>query len=493
MISKPRVRFAPSPTGELHVGNARTALFNWMFARHHLGEFVLRIEDTDEARSARSYQDSLLADLQWLGLDWDEGPSIGGDYGPYKQSERLDIYATHLNALIAEDLVYPCYCTAQELEDERQALILSKRMPRYMGKCRNLTPDERQARLSEGRSPSYRFKVSKETVVFDDLIRGPIKFEGEDVGDFIIVRSNGMPAYNFAVVIDDHLMNITHVIRGEDHLSNTALQIMLYRAFGFDPPLFAHHCLILGKDHAKLSKRHGSVSVGEFRRRGFLPEALINYLGLLGSSFADGREVLSRQEMVEAFSLERASKSGAVFDEEKLRWLNALYIRSSETGSLMTELAPFLREAGYPPESIDPDWLRLVIETVKNDLTTLADIGEHIGIFFDPPDDLSPEAETVLNQPKALQVVEVFDQGLAQEEGSPEEVYIRTIRYVKETLSVKGKALFMPVRAALTGRTSGPELELVFAVLGRDAARRRLKRSCEKIKDKFYKHGQEQQ
>lgn len=484
MISKPRVRFAPSPTGELHVGNARTALFNWMFARHHLGEFVLRIEDTDEARSARSYQDSLLADLQWLGLDWDEGPSIGGDYGPYKQSERLDIYATHLNALIAEDLVYPCYCTAQELEEERQALILSKRMPRYMGKCRNLGPDERQTRAREGRAPSYRFKVPGETIVFDDLIRGPIKFEGEAVGDFIIVRSNGMPAYNFAVVIDDHLMNITHVIRGEDHLSNTALQIMLCKALGFEPPLFAHHCLILGKDHAKLSKRHGSVSVGEFRRRGFLPEALINYLGLLGSSFADGREVLSRQEMVQAFSLDRASKSGAVFDEEKLRWLNALYIRSSETGSLMTELAPFLREAGYPPENIDPDWLRLVIETVKNDLTTLSDIGEHIGIFFDHPDYLSPEAETILNQPNALQVVETFDQGLAQEEGGAEDIYARAIRHVKTVLGVKGKGLFMPVRAALTGRTSGPELELVFAVLGRDAARRRLKRSCEKIRNK---------
>lgn len=272
MADSPRVRFAPSPTGELHVGNARTALFNWLFARHHGGRLVLRIEDTDESRSLVSYQVSLVDDLKWLGLDWDEGPEKDGAYGPYKQSERLNIYTEHLKKLADADLVYPCYCTEEELEEERQSLILSKRMPRYMGKCRNLSVRERDALAAKGRKPSWRFKVPQTTVAFNDLIRGPIRFESESIGDFIIVRSNGMPAYNFAVVIDDHLMAITHVIRGEDHLSNTALQIMLYRAFGFEPPVFAHHCLILGKDHAKLSKRHGSVSVGEFRMKGYLPE-----------------------------------------------------------------------------------------------------------------------------------------------------------------------------------------------------------------------------
>ena len=231
MAPKPRVRFAPSPTGELHVGNARTALFNWMFARHYGGSFVLRIEDTDESRSDISYQVNLLNDLNWLGLDWDEGPQKNGSYGPYKQSERLDIYKDHLQKLMDADLVYPCYCTQEELEEERQNLILSKRMPRYMGKCRNLTADERKIKEGEGRKPSFRFKIQSQTIEFKDLIRGAMKFEGEAISDFIIVRSNGMPAYNFAVVIDDHLMNITHVIRGEDHLSNTALQIMLYRAF----------------------------------------------------------------------------------------------------------------------------------------------------------------------------------------------------------------------------------------------------------------------
>ncbi|HNS56562.1 MAG TPA: glutamate--tRNA ligase, partial [Smithellaceae bacterium] len=239
MADEPRVRFAPSPTGELHVGNARTALFNWMFARHHGGDFILRIEDTDESRSALSYQVNLLDDLTWLGIDWDEGPQKDGAYGPYKQSERLAIYADHLQKLVAADLVYPCYCTEEELEEERQTLILSKRMPRYMGKCRNLTPEQRKQKEKEGRKPSFRFKVPDVTIQFNDLIRGPMKFEGTAVGDFIIVRSNGMPAYNFAVVIDDHLMGISHVIRGEDHLSNTALQIMLYKAFGFTPPTFA--------------------------------------------------------------------------------------------------------------------------------------------------------------------------------------------------------------------------------------------------------------
>ncbi|MFO7569195.1 MAG: glutamate--tRNA ligase, partial [Smithellaceae bacterium] len=484
MISKPRVRFAPSPTGELHVGNARTALFNWLFARHFQGDLILRIEDTDEARSALSYQERLVNDLRWLGLDWDEGPSTGGAHGPYRQSERLDIYADHLKKLVEADLVYPCFCTGEELEEERQALILSKRMPRYMGKCRHLSCEERQARALEGRKPSYRFKVPNETVLFDDLIRGPMKFEGDAMGDFIIVRSNGMPAYNFAVVIDDHLMQITHVIRGEDHLSNTALQIMLYRAFGFEPPVYAHHCLILGKDHAKLSKRHGAVSVGEFRRQGFLPEALVNYLGLLGSSFAEGREVLTAREMVDAFSLDRASKSGAIFDEEKLRWLNALYIRDCEASALLTRLRPFLLEAGYPSETIDPVWLAQVVETVKTDLTTLADIGGHVALFLDERLTLSPEAEAVLNPPEARQVVEAFEQYLARAQGDPQDIYAGAIKHVKTTLGAKGKALFMPVRAALTGRISGPELDRVFVVLGKDVARRRLQLSCEMMENK---------
>ena len=434
----------------------------------------MRIEDTDESRSALSFQINLLNDLKWLGLDWDEGPDKGGNFGPYKQSDRLDFYRDHLRKLIDADLVYPCYCTEEELEEERQTLILSKRMPRYMGKCRNLSPGEREALAASGRKPSWRFKVPQTTVEFNDLIRGPIKFESEAMGDFIIVRSNGMPAYNFAVVIDDHLMGITHVIRGEDHLSNTALQIMLYRAFGFEQPAFAHHCLILGRDHAKLSKRHGAVSVGEFRRQGFLPEALINYLGLLGSSFADAREVLTRSEMIDAFELSRASKSGAVFDVDKLRWLNAIYIRNTTIEDLIKKLEPFLQEAGYFPELLDAGWFASIIETVKDELVTLADIGEHIGLFFDDRYIIEPDARQLLDSESSRQVVMAFTEFLARATGSPQEIYVSAIKYAKEKSGAKGRGLFMPVRAALTGKIKGPELDRVFAILGKTSAEKRL-------------------
>jgi nondiscriminating glutamyl-tRNA synthetase len=516
-MDKYRVRFAPSPTGELHVGNARTALFNWMFARHHGGTFVLRIEDTDESRSALSYQVNLLNDLSWLGLDWDEGPEIdssysqlnstgyrGGEeeatqsydtirrgaddaankdsrmkatgyYGPYKQSERLNIYNEHLQKLVAANLVYPCYCTEAELDEERQALILSKRMPRYMGKCRNFTEAQRKGKEAAGLKPSFRFKVPDETIEFTDLIRGAMRFEGAAIGDFIIVRSNGMPAYNFAVVIDDHLMGITHVIRGEDHLSNTALQIMLYKAFGFAPPTFAHHSLILGKDRAKLSKRHGSVSVGEFRKQGILPEALLNYLGLLGSSFTDGREVLTREEMITGFALERASKSGAIFDEEKLHWLNAIYIRNRPTEDLVKQLNPFLEQAGYKIGEIDYAWFNQVIDLVKNDLTTLAEIGSHIDIFFDGRYAITVGAKQILEKESAVQVVKVFAEYLKTAAGNPQEIYLAAIKYIKEKTGAKGKDLFMPIRAALTGCVHGPELDKVFAILGKDAALKRVK------------------
>jgi nondiscriminating glutamyl-tRNA synthetase len=473
MAPKPRVRFAPSPTGELHIGNARTALFNWMFARHYGGYFILRIEDTDESRSALSYQVNLLNDLNWLGLDWDEGPQKNGSYGPYKQSERLDIYKKHLQMLIDADLVYPCYCSGEELEEERQALILSKRMPRYMGKCRNLTEEERKKRENEGRKPSFRFKVKPQVIEFEDLIRGAMKFEGEAIGDFIIMRSNGMPAYNFAVVIDDHLMGITHVIRGEDHLSNTALQLMLYKAFGFAPPIFVHHCLILGKDRAKLSKRHGSVSVGEFRNQGILPEALINYLGLLGSSFTDGREVLSREEMIAGFALERASKSGAIFDEEKLRWLNAIYIRNSKTEDLIKRLKPFLEKSGLKDDTINSEWFKQVIDLVKDELTTLAEVDSHISIFFDDKYKLTAEAEEILKKDNAQNVVKAFAEYLNIHDDDPHNLYSAAIKYVKEKTSSKGKELFMPIRAALTGKIHGPELDKVFIILGREVVLRR--------------------
>ena len=475
MNKKTRVRFAPSPTGELHVGNVRTALFNWMFVRHSGGDFILRIEDTDESRSALSYQLNLYEDLKWLGLDWDEGPQKNGSYGPYKQSERLEVYKSYLQKLINKDLVYPCYCTEEELEDERQELVLSKRMPRYMGKCRNLTEGERKQRENEGRRPAFRFKVQSQVIEFEDLIRGAMKFEGEAIGDFIIMRSSGMPAYNFAVVIDDHLMAITHVIRGEDHLSNTALQMMLYKAFGFEPPAFAHHSLIFGKDRAKLSKRHGSVSVDEFRKQGVLPEALMNYLALLGSSFTEGREILSREEMIKDFSLERTSKSGAIFDEEKLHWLNAIYIRNCKTEDLVERLKPFLEQAGFKTEAIDAKWFNDVIELVKTELPTLSEIGSHIDVFFDDKYEITEEVRKILDNGKAHKVIIAFNEYLKTAQNNLQELYPAAIKYAKEKTGAKGKELFMPIRAVLTGKVHGPELDKVFAILGKDKALSRLK------------------
>ncbi|HDQ03548.1 MAG TPA: glutamate--tRNA ligase [Deltaproteobacteria bacterium] len=476
MIKKPRVRFAPSPTGELHVGNARTALFNWMFARHHNGKFILRIEDTDEARSELSYQIGLYDDLKWLGLNWDEGPEENCPYGPYRQSERLPIYKDYLEKLISKGLVYPCYCTEEELEGERRELILSKRMPRYMGKCRNLTKVEKTRLEAQGRNPAFRFKILPQVIEYEDLIRGKVKFESDNIGDFIIVRSNGMPAYNFSVVVDDYLMKISHVIRGEDHLSNTALQLVLYKALGLTPPFFAHHSLILGKDRAKLSKRHGSVSISEFRRRGIMPEALINYLALLGSSFKGGKEILSREEMIREFSLEKASKSGAVFDDDKLLWINANYIRKATSRDLIKDLAPFLHDAGYRMEEIDSDWLEEIINIVKDEMNSLADINSHIEIFFPDKLKMTVEAKELLAKDSSKIIIRYLKEYIAFNDDEPRKLYINAIKHLKEKTRLKNREILMPIRAALTGKTKGPELEEVFKVMGRSIALELLQR-----------------
>jgi len=539
----PRVRFAPSPTGELHVGNARTALFNWLFARRYGGVLILRIEDTDRVRTSRVYEENLLRDLAWLGIDWDEGPGRGGPCGPYHQSERLPDYREHLEKLIAAGLVYPCYCTDEELEAERLSLVSRKLPPRYLGKCRKLTDEDRQRFAAAGRLAAYRFHVPPETIAFNDLIRGEMRFAGESLGDFIIVRSNGIPAYNFAVVIDDHLMGVTHVIRGEDHLSNTALQLLLYRALGFAPPQFAHHALILGRDRAKLSKRHGATAVREFRERGILPAALINYLALLGASLGDGKEVSTIAELIAGFTLDRAGKSGAIFDAEKLFWLNGLYIRKETPAVLIGHMKDFIAAAGYG--HWEEGRLLEILEAVRDNLTSLADIGEYLRIFDDAVYDLSNEAREVLAAPEAKGVIAALldllgdldetavsirsslpgaadstvrrrtatanddaagtgmshdnrtdgrkptvwnETGRAGEGRNAQEVagvaggtdalgpdiYRSIISRLSERTGRRGKKLFLPLRAALTGRTKGPELDRCFAVLGRSSVRRRL-------------------
>jgi len=476
-----RVRFAPSPTGELHVGNARTAFFNWLFARHSGGAFILRIEDTDQERTTKHFEKNVLDELRWLGIDWDEGPEKEGPFGPYHQMERLHIYNAHLERLLAEGRAYPCYCSEEELEAERADLIAKRMMPRYMGKCRHLTPEERKKLEGQGRAPAYRFAVEKGPIEFNDMIRGAMKFAGSAIGDLIIVRSNGLPAYNFAAVIDDHLMEITHVIRGEDHLSNTAAQVLIYKALGFPLPVFAHHSLILGKDRTKLSKRHGSVSVGEFRKRGILPEVLLNYLSLMGNSFGAGKEICSLDEIISIFSLEKTGKGGAIFDEDKLRWINGTYIRNCPLKKLVELSKPFLKETGYDEGVFDSGWWESVLHAVRGNLSTLLEIKDYLPIFNDDAYKLSPGASRLLNENNALKILKLFQEVLLSEELPEDGFYERAIKEVRALSSVKGRDLFLPIRCAVTGLTWGPDLDRIMAVLGKKTVLKRLEKVIQSV------------
>lgn len=475
MSERPRVRFAPSPTGDFHVGNARTALFNWFFARHYGGDFIVRIEDTDRARTSEKFEKGILRDLRWLSINWDEGPGKDGGFGPYHQFERLDIYDHYLKKLIEEDRVYPCYCTDEELEAERKDLLLKRMMPRYMGRCKNLSDREKRRLESEGKRPAFRFKVGEDIVEFDDLIRGAMKFDCDSIGDFIIVRSNGVPAYNFAVVIDDHLMEITHVIRGEDHLSNTPIQMLIYKTLGFEAPRFAHHSLILGKDRSKLSKRHGDVAVKAFRDKGVLPDAFLNYLSILGSSFVGVREICTIDEIIKKFSLKKAGRSGAIFDEDKLRWLNKAYIRKYKTEKLTELLIPFINDAGYDCDIMDRQWLHSVVEAIKDNLGALSEIGDYIDVFFDEKYEISEDAASTLKNGYAPAVLKSLHEALMLEECTEDNLYSCIVDVVSNKMGFKGKKLFMPIRIAITGKTWGPELDKLFAILGKESLLKRVK------------------
>src|SRR5437016_6354459 len=359
MAGKIRARFAPSPTGQIHVGNARTALFNWFFVRRQGGIFVLRIEDTDLERSEARYETQLLDDLKWLGLDWDEGPDIGGPFGPYRQTDRMDIYRTTALRLVQEQKAYYCFCTAEELERERQQAVAEHTPQIYSGKCRGVEPDEAQRRLAAGEAAAIRLRIPEHPIKFHDLVHGPVEFSSEVVSDLIIVRSSGVPVYNYVVVIDDAEMKITHVIRGDDHLSNTPKQVALYEALGLPVPEFAHLSTILGPDRERLSKRHGATSIAQFREMGILPEALVNYLALLGWAPTGGtRETFTPKELIKEFSLERVTPSPAVFDFEKLYWLNRHYLKAADPERIHGLAQPFFQKAGLLPENPDPEITR---------------------------------------------------------------------------------------------------------------------------------------
>src|SRR3954463_4307176 len=381
-----RVRFAPSPTGQLHVGNARTALFNWLLARGQEGTFILRIEDTDAERSSRESEEAIVRDLRWLGLDWDEGPDIGGAPGPYRQSERLHLYQSYAKELLSAEAAYYCFCTTAQLDADRQDALANGRPARYAGTCRRLSREQAAARLASGERPAIRFRVPEERdVVFTDAVRGDVRFQADVIGDPIIVRADGTPAYNFAVVVDDALMAVTHVVRGEDHISNTPRQILLYEALGFAPPTFAHLSLVMGPDHSPLSKRHGATSVAEFRGKGYLPEALVNYLALIGWSPGGGDELLPIDELARRFSLDGVGHSAGVFDEEKLAWANRHYLKVADASRLAELVLPYFDEAGIgmTPDRRGLDFLAAAMAMASASVDRLSEVPRRLAFLFE--------------------------------------------------------------------------------------------------------------
>jgi glutamyl-tRNA synthetase len=469
-----RVRFAPSPTGSLHVGGARTAYFNWLFARQHRGALVLRIEDTDVERSSADSESGVLDDLRWLGLEWDEGPDRGGPHGPYRQSERLALYRARAEVLVAQGAAYPCFCTDAELEERRKSAFAAGRPPHYDGRCRRLSAAERDAMRAESRPESIRFEVVPGDQVLDDLVRGEVRFPAAMVGDFVVLRSNGLPTYNFACVVDDSGMRISHVIRAEEHLSNTPRQLMLYWALGEPPPRFAHVPLILNPDRTKMSKRSGevAVAVGDWRRAGFVPDALLSYLGLLGFHPGDDRDILSREELLAAFTFERVGRSGSVFDADKLHWVNAHVLHHASGAQLEAWGAAFMPVAA---RTLEPARRAALLEAVRGNLGTLADLPGELAPFLDEPLRFEPEASAALagvGAPELCAALASALDGLAPWSG---EQVKSAVQSVGKSLGLKGRELFQPVRAALTGRTHGPELPLIAELLGRDRCLARLR------------------
>ena len=469
-----RLRFAPSPTGQLHVGNARTALFNWLLAAGQGGTFVLRIEDTDLERSSRESEQGIIDDLRWMGLEWTEGVIAGGDYGPYRQTERLHIYRAHAVELLSRGHAYRCFCSAEQLEADRQAALAAGHPPKYVGRCRELTKDVARRRVENGEPAVIRFRVPDgRDVVFQDLVRGEVRFSTDVIGDPVLVRSDGVPAYNYAVVIDDALMAITHVIRGEDHISNTPRQVLLYEAFGWTPPQFAHVSLVMGPDHSPLSKRHGATSVREFRERGYLPEALTNYLALLGWSPGEGEELLPLAELARRFRIEDVGHSAGVFDVEKLAWVNRHYLKVAAPERLVGLAVPFLQQRGWltTPDDQALGYLAGIVPAVAASVDRLEQVPSRLGFLFEF------DAAQAWSRPEMraeLEAARPVVAALAAElrNGPPmldREAFRALAGRVKDSTRLKGKALFHPVRVLLTGEAEGLELDLAAPAIERGA------------------------
>lgn len=483
MSNKVRVRYAPSPTGYLHIGNARTALFNYLFAKHYDGDFVIRIEDTDIARNLEDGESSQFSNLEWLGLNWDESVNKDGGYGPYRQSERGHIYKPLIDKLLAEDKAYKCYMTQEELEAEREEQIARGEMPRYGGKHAHLTLEEQKAFEAEGRQASIRFRVPQnKTYTFNDIVKGEVSFDSNGIGDWVIVKKDGIPTYNFAVAIDDHYMEISHVIRGDDHISNTPKQLMIFEAFGFETPKFAHMTLIVNEERKKLSKRDGQILqfIEQYKDLGYLPEALFNFIGLLGWSPEGEEEIFSKEEFIKIFDEKRLSKSSAFFDKKKLEWINNQYMKEKDSETVFEMTIPHMVKAGLLPESpseAELSWARDLVALYQEQMSYAGEIVPLSELFFREHLDFSDEAKEVLN---GEQVPTVMTELIKQFESlepfdEPAEIK-KSIKAVQKETGVKGKQLFMPIRVAVTGQTHGPELPNTIALLGRDKVLSRLKR-----------------
>jgi glutamyl-tRNA synthetase len=476
-----KTRFAPSPTGKLHVGNVRTALFAYLFARHNNGKFVLRIEDTDLDRSHSDFIKKLIEDLNWLTLEWDEGPDVGGPAGSYLQSERIEIYKEYANKLIEEGKAYYCYCTPEEIEQGKKEMEALGKGPIYNGRCRNLTNSEKARFEKEGRKPVVRFIAYDEDFSINDIVKGEVTFPKGMVGDFVILRANGLPVYNYAVVVDDALMGITHVIRADEHLSNTVRQLMIYKALNFKVPEFAHLSLVLGPDRQKLSKRHGATSVDEFRKAGYLPEAIINYLALLGWSSPDGREILSKDELIELFTLDRVSPSPAIFDINKLNWISKHYIINADSERIYQLALPYIKELGLIKDKLTSEEekkLKASVEIAKNYCSCLSEIKAHIDYFLTDNFEITPEAREILLKEESKIVLSHFKEALEKEKRTiVDSVFAEIAKDIIQKINIKGKNFFLPIRAAITGRVNGPEIYFILPIIGKETAIRRIEKA----------------
>ncbi len=474
-MSAVRVRFAPSPTGELHVGGLRTALFNYLFAKKHGGSFILRIEDTDRERFVPGAEEGIIDLLQWAGIEPDEGPHKEGAHGPYRQSERLHLYGKAAERLIGQGNAYRCYCTPEELEQMRRDQQARGESPKYDGRHRNLTGAERARYEAEGRKHVVRMRIpdQQERIVVRDVVRGEVEFDSRQLDDQVLLKSDGFPTYHLAVVVDDTAMEITHILRAEEWLPSVPKHLLLYRWLGYDVPVFAHLPLLLNEDRSKMSKRKGDVAVGAFRDQGYLPDALVNFLALLGWSPGDDRELMTREEMLRDFSMERIGKAGAIFDRDKLDWMNQHYIQQLDAGRYYEQVAPFLEP--NLRNTYDDATMRRIAAVAQPSLITLADINERTRIFFRRDDEpVHPEVAQVLGSDGAKAVVGAFRAEVKAREALTREGFREMMKEVQRKTKVKGKALFGPMRMAITLEKEGPDLSEIVEVFGKEKTLARL-------------------